>query len=188
MFDVNSFSGEILESGQTTVKNVASSAVKGTQNFAKSTTSQITGSTPNDTGSNEANQVKQQQMSDDQAKQFLKDLYGNSDKTSGKSVALPAQNNQNPLAKAIGMKPKDPNAGKTPEEIAKMIALRRQLHGGYYQKLTSRPKQEESVAEKIEREDQQEKMKLFEQEKKKPSPLPATIKTGTGEKMVGVSG
>lgn len=188
MFDTNSFSGEIMESGQAVVKNVANSAVKGTQGFVKTTSSQITGSVSSDIGSNEANQAAQNQMSDDQAKQFLKDLYGKTDKSSVKSGSLPGQANQNPLIKAVGMKPKNPYANKTPEEIAKLVALRNQLHSGYFQKLTAKPKNEETVSEKLEREDQQEKMKIFEQEKKKPSVLPATVKVGTGEKMIGVSG
>jgi len=82
-----------------------------------------------------------------------------------------------------------PNNQKTPEEEAKMEALRGELHGEYYRKLI-RPQQqqEESVVEKIEREDQEKKIEDFETQKEKPPPLPATTKQGTGENVVGVSG
>lgn len=184
----NAFVGEILETGQSAVKNVAKTTVSGTQNFVKSTIGQIIGSTPSDAGTNEANSANQQKMSDDQAKQFLKGLYGKNDSADQEKPFQKNNSSQNPIAQAIGLQPKDPNAGKTPEEIMQMETLRKQLHNDYYQSLVQRPKKEEAVADKIEREDQEEKMKLIETEKEKPSPLPVTVKQGTGEKMVGVSG
>ncbi len=78
---------------------------------------------------------------------------------------------------------------KTPEELAKIEALRQQLHGQYYQDLTNPQKApEENVTEKLEREDQEKKMADLETDKEKPPPLPATVKQGTGENVVGVSG
>jgi hypothetical protein len=78
---------------------------------------------------------------------------------------------------------------KTPEEMAKMQALRNQLHGEYYQQLTKPQQQEEeTVVDKLEREDQEKKMSDLETDKEKPPPLPATTKQGTGENVVGVSG
>lgn len=78
---------------------------------------------------------------------------------------------------------------KTPEELAKIEALRQQLHGQYYQDLTNPQKApEENVTEKLEREDEEKKMADLETDKEKPPPLPATVKQGTGEAVVGVSG
>ena len=81
------------------------------------------------------------------------------------------------------------NGVKTPEEEAKMEALRGELHGEYYRKLTKPQQQEEeSVVEKLEREDQEKKFDDLETQKEKPPPLPSTVKQGTGENVVGVSG
>lgn len=189
--DTNSGFGEILERGQTTVRNVAKGAKQGAKAFAKTAAGQVAGGqTPNQNqGTNEAANSPQQQMSDDDAKQFLKDLYGKSDK---KSTSSPPQNqnqNQNAVKTALGMSQKNPNEGKTAEELAKIEQLRNQLHGQYYEELTNPKKpQEEAVTEKLEREEQEEKVELFEKNKKKPPPLPATVKRGTGESVVGVSG
>jgi len=177
---------------------VASQVKKQAVNTAKATVSQITGgqSSPSDpqTGTNEQNSAKQsQQMSDDQAKQFLQDLYGPS-KPQGqdKSSSANQANSQNAVQAAVsqvtGNAPQDPNAGKTPEEIAQMATLRKQLHADYYQSLTQPKQQEERAADKMDREEKEEKMADLEEEKKKPAPLPATVKQGTGESVVGVSG
>ncbi len=182
--------GEILETGQSTVrKNVKQAA----SDFAKSAKVQITGS-QNDQGTNEQANVaaqNQQKMSDDDAKKFLQDLYGRSDKNSApdKSKTQGTQNPQNPISQSVGIVPKNPNEGKSPEELAKIEALRQQLHGDYYQNLTNRRKpEEEHVAEKLDREEQEEKFEDLEKEKKKPPKLPQTQKVGTGEFAVGVSG
>jgi hypothetical protein len=75
------------------------------------------------------------------------------------------------------------------EEKRKIEELRKQLHSMYYQGLTDPKKTpEEKVTEKLEREKQEEEKKLFDDNSKKPQPLPATVKQGTGEKLVGVSG
>jgi hypothetical protein len=81
------------------------------------------------------------------------------------------------------------NKEKTPEELSKIETLRKELHGAYYQNLINpRRAPEESVSEKIEREDQEKKLADLETQKEKPPPLPATVKQGTGESVVGVSG
>lgn len=166
--DINSGFGEVLERGQTTVKKAAKQTVS---DFAQAVKGQITGN-QNDQGTNEqANAAQnQQKMSDEEAKKFLGDLYGKSDQSSNSNQKIPP--------------------GKTPEEIAKIEILRKQLHGRYYDELINpkKPEPEEAVVEKIEREDQEEKMELWEKDKKKPPPLPATVKQGTGESVVGVSG
>jgi hypothetical protein len=189
---------DVIETGRSTAQNIKKSATAGAVNFAKTTTGQITGSqasvTPqNDQGTNEAATAAQKQMSDDQAKQFLKDLYGPTKpqggdiKNSGNKPA--AQNsNQSLIQQVAGITPKNPNEGKKPEEIAKMQSLRNTLHQEYYQNLTNPQKpKEESITEKLENEKQLEQLEEVEKEKKKPDPL-ATVKKGTGETMVGVSG
>lgn len=184
--------GEMMETAQ----NAAQSAQKGIQKniaqMGKAAASQVTGtvSDQNQQGSGES--AQQKKMSDDQAKQFLKDLYGPSkpqgdlQKNGQKPSSQPSA--QNPLASAIGAKQVNPYEGKSPEEIAVMQKLRGQLHGEYYQSIVNPPKpQEEHVADKLEREEQEEEMKKIDEEKKKPDPL-AIVKRGTGEKMVGASG
>ncbi|EKD86337.1 MAG: hypothetical protein ACD_37C00350G0001 [uncultured bacterium] len=191
---------EIVEAGKSSVQNVQKSAAQGVKKFASAAVGQVTGKTPNaqDPGTNEAaNAAAQKQMSDDQAKQFLKDLYGTPDKDSQndkksldpKKQTPPASTNpQNPLAQAVGLNPKDSNVGKSPEELAKIEALRQQLHGDYYQSLiTPKDQEEETVTEKLDREKQEEEIELWEKDKKKPDPL-ANVKQGTGESVVGVSG
>lgn len=240
---------DVIEKGQTTVKNAAKAAQAGATNFANTATGQVSNNssaTPNDHGTGESNgqSAAQQQMSDDDAKKFLQDLYG---------VKTPAQDphqqslvsqgqasggkkptqNQQTVKAALGLelakkpqekvptsketikaalgipgeKPKTetpttretvvtamglPNAlsdTKTPEEQAKIEALRGELHGAYYRDLTKPSQQgEETVVDKLEREDQEKKLADLEESKKKPPPLPATTKQGTGENVVGVSG
>ncbi|MBI4097601.1 MAG: hypothetical protein HY426_01020 [Candidatus Levybacteria bacterium] len=189
--DTNSGFGEILETGQTTVRNVAKGAKQGAKAFAKTAAGQVAGGqTPNQNqGTNEAANSSQQQMSDDDAKQFLKDLYGKSDK---KSTSLPPQNqnqNQNAVKTALGLPQKNPNEGKTAEELAKIEQLRNQLHGQYYQDLTNRKKApEEHVTEKLEREEHEGKMTELETEKKKPGPIAVQRAQQSAEKFRGVSG
>ncbi len=183
--------GEILETGQNTVKSVGDAAKQGVKSTASSTVSQVTGKSVGQ-GVNEvaAAQAAQQKMSDDQAKDFLKGLYGKSDPLKKNMSSSSSSNNSNPVAQALGVKPKDPNAGKTPEEIAQMLRLRMQLHSSeYYQPLVNPRKQkEEPVAEKLEREKKEEQFELAEKEKKKPPKLPVTVKQGTGEMQPGVAG
>lgn len=99
-----------------------------------------------------------------------------------------AQSARDTVVSAMGL-PDILKDKKTPEEEAKIEALRGQLHGEYYQKLTKPQQQaEETVVDKLEREDQEKKFEDFETNKEKPPPLPATTKQGTGENVVGVSG
>src|SRR3990170_4474488 len=85
---------------------------------------------------------------------------GDKQKDNRKKSANPAVT-QNASQKALGIAPKDPNAGKTPEELRKIEALRKQLHGQYYDKMVNPQKSpEEPVAEKIERQERQETWEL----------------------------
>src|SRR3989344_6657056 len=123
--DVRDSFGEILEKGQSTVSD-----------FAKTAKGQIVGKTSQ--GSAQA-----QKMSDDQAKQFLSDLYGptkpdtNNQKiqNQNQSSSQPSAQKQNPVSQTIGVTKPDPNVGKSQEELAKIEGLRRQLHADYYQSL-----------------------------------------------------
>lgn len=171
-----------IEKGQSVVGKAAKQAVS---DFGNTVKGQITGnqSLPADQGTNEqANANKQ--MSDDQAKQFLKDLYGPTDKKTPK-IEKPEEY---PVGEALGLPQTDPNAGKTPEEIAKLQGLRSQLHQDYYQTLINPPKpQEKPVTEKLEEEKKMEELESAKKKEDAPGPL-QNVKTGTGEKMVGVSG
>ncbi|MBI2621774.1 MAG: hypothetical protein HYW63_04000 [Candidatus Levybacteria bacterium] len=238
--DLNSGFGEILETGRSSVRKAAKTTGQGASNFTKTAQQQVIGQSWNtQQGTNEQAALAGKQMSDDDAKKFLQDLYGakasNQQSPQGSSSAQTLPNkpqatnvktalglsdtsgvkaptpqetiktaigipqsepqktntpqNQSTVSAAIGIPQKDPNEGKTPEEIAKIEALRQQLHKDYYESLTNRKKpEEEHVTEKLEREEEKKKLSELEEEKKKPPPLPATVKQGTGEKVVGVSG
>lgn len=192
------------EAGQ----NIAGQAKQQVKNTAQTAAGQITGSQslPNQTnpnvpasGTNEHSSAKQNnQMSDDQAKQFLKDLYGPSTPAQRQDSLMPSASDdkpkqqaqpQNIVAQAVGLTPADPNKGKTPEEVAKIAGLRNQLHADYYRSLTTPKPQEERAAEKIEREDQENEMEELQKAEEKPqSVVPPGTKQGTGETVVGVSG
>lgn len=185
---------EVIEKGQSSVKRAARQTVS---DFAKTAKGQIAGSqnsTPqNDQGTNEQanagqNQNQQGQMTDQERVEFLRNLYGKPATTEATEESTETQK-QSLVQQVTGRAPKDPNQGKTPEEIAKIETLRRQLHGDYYQSLINPQKPpEENVTEKLEREDEEKKMSELEVQKKKPPPLPATVKRGTGEILPGVSG
>lgn len=156
--DTNSVFGEILERGQSAVVKNVKGAVS---SFAKSAVGQISGSQSDQGTSEQA--AAQKKMSDDEAKKFLQGLYGSPDKSQDQK--------------------------ENPEEKAKLEALRKQLHSDYYQNLINPKKtQEEPVVEKLEREKEEDRWKLEQKKAEKPPPLPATVKQGTGENVVGVSG
>lgn len=198
-----------FEKGTGAVASVVKQTVK---DFTSTTKGQITGSAgqssigpgsqaanhmgSSDHGTNEhstsssQHNTNQSQKSDQERVDFLRDLYGKKD--SAKQNNDGSSNNSNTsktnlVKEALGMST-DPNHGKTPEEIAKLAALRNQLHQRYYQELTTPKQKEISVTEKLEREEQMEQLEAFEKDKKKPNPLPATVRQGTGESVVGVSG
>lgn len=176
---------DVIEKGQPAVGRVAKQAAS---DFGNTVKGQISGSagqnTSSDQGTNEQASAAKQKMSNDQAKQFLKDLYGPTDKKTAK-VEKPQQH---PVTEALGIPQADPNAGKTPEELAKLQGLRNQLHQDYYQGLVNPPKSEEKpVTEKLEEEKKMEELEMAKREEEQPGPL-QNVKTGTGEKMVGVSG
>lgn len=175
---------DAIEKGQSVV---ASTAKQAASDFGNTVKGQLGGnqSSPSaDQGTNEQVSAQAQQMSDDQAKQFLKDLYGSTDKKTPK-IEKPVEH---PIGEALGLPQTDPNAGKTPEEMAKLQGLRVQLHQDYYQNLVNPPKpQEKPVTEKLEEEKEMEELESAKEKDEAPGPL-QNVKTGTGERMIGVSG
>ena len=201
MFDKRGFEGEILEKGQSAVRSTAKGAKKQVTDFGKAATGQLggSGSDPGsanhntDQGTNEAGSSPQQpQMTDEERVEFLRNLYGKSDNNSKKSQgsAQSQKQQKNPVSNALGLPQNDPNKNKTPEEIAKLEALRNKLHKEeYYDPTFNAPKQqEEGAQEKVEREDEEGKMAELETKREKPPELPVTVKQGTGERLPGVSG
>lgn len=195
---------DVIEQGQQAVK---SGVKQGVTDFAGTVKGQVTGSqsspsqgshqaqpVPSDQGANEhANSnpsaQQQSQKTDEERVEFLRDLYGKSDHGNSKSGGDDSKKGSGSVAQAIGVPQKDPNAGKTPEEVAKLQALRNQLHSDYYQNLVNRPKaKDEPVTEKLEREEQEAKMAEIQTQKEKPPPINPTVKQGTGENVVGASG
>ena len=183
---------DTFERGQSVVtKSVKNSA----NDFAAAAKSQITGSSSPDPageqGTNEsgssAQNPSQSQMTDQERVEFLSDLYGkgNSKNNSGSSQKN-SQKGTGDVTQALGIPQKDPYEGKTPEEIAKIEALTRQLHSNYYQELMEKSKpKNEPVAEKLEREEEEKKMtELNENNNEMTSPInPQMVKQGTGEHM-----
>jgi len=186
---------DAFERGQSSVKK---STVNSANDFTNTVKSQVIGDSPQkslqEQGTSESGTAmqnsQQSQMTDEERVEFLSNLYGKSNsKNTDSSDQKSSQKGAGDVKQALGIPQKDPNEGKTPEEIAKMESLRKQLHSDYYQDLVNRPKSiDEPVVEKLEREEQEEKMAELEESKKKPSELPRTVRKGTGENVVGVSG
>lgn len=186
---------DAIESGQSTIKKSTKNTAK---DFANSTKNQVSGSqsqqTQSDQGTNEAGgsqNQNQSQMTDKDREEFLSNLYGKSDNKKNNSGSTnDPKKGSGPASQALGVPQKDPHKGKTPEEIAELEVVRKQLHSDYYQNLVNRPKpKDEPVAEKLEREKQEEKMAELQDEKKKPkSILPPGTKQGTGEMQPGAVG
>lgn len=170
---------DIFEKGQSAASDAVKKAVTDTANSAKG---QILGGqastsgAPSDHGSNEAGNSTQNQpqMSDEERVRYLKDLYGPSVSKSGKTESKPNVS----IKDALGL----PELNKkSPEEEAKEEAVKQQLHQEYFRSLTARPRHEESVVDKLEREDHETQMAELESKKDKPTPINPSVKTGTGE-------
>jgi len=194
---------DTFESGKSSVATAIKQTAK---DFTTSAKGQITGGSTSaslphqspasshgksDHGTNEhgaGNQNSQQATdpkTDEERKQFLRDLYGGGGHGE-KSNSHSDSSKTGVVKQALGIFD-DPNKGLSPEEIAKLTALRNQLHSNYYRDLITPQQREVSVTEKLEREDQMEKIDAFEKQKKKPNPL-QNVKQGTGESVVGASG
>src|SRR5258708_2799957 len=159
--------GEILEQGGTIAKQTVKVGKNIPADFVKAAVQQVgstnTASFQSASKNNEQVQSKpedQKAQGDTDTKDFIQSLYGKSHKEGQKSTINPDQN----------VSQKYP--GKTTEEINKLIALRQQMHTQtYFDPTFNRViKKEEPVTERLEREEEQETMKEFEDDKKKPAP------------------
>ncbi|MBI2032833.1 MAG: hypothetical protein HYV38_01760 [Candidatus Levybacteria bacterium] len=172
----NDVFGEVLEKGQQVVSDTAKAAKQGAIGFGKAAVGQVTGNDPIKAQQQEI--IKQKKMSDEDAQKFLKDLYGPSN---------PDSANQPPIQKDANI------AAQTSKDKEKLkvvdASLKQMLHNQtYFDPTFNRPKsEEERPVEKVEREEQEGKMEELQKAKEKPDPL-QNVKTGTGERAVGVSG
>lgn len=194
---------EAVEKGQGAIKKSTKNTAS---DFVSTAKNQVTGGATSDQyssikpdqGTNEANVSSQDanssQMSDEDRVKFLRDLYGADlgSNNSQKEKKDDKSKGSGDVTQALGVPQKDPHEGLTPEEIAKLEAARRQLHGDYYQEFLAKTRRkEEPVKDKIEREEQAKKLEdLNNQEKqnKKAALNPAIHKVGTAEAAVGTVG
>jgi len=198
------FSGEIIEKGQSSINSGAKGAVKGTKigikDFGEEAIGQLSASNSDDKdkGTNEqgSGQVQNQQMSDEDAKEFLQDLYGAKNSSKAQPNGSQATDKKKPgnsgsAKQTLGMPMSDPMKGKTPEEIVKIRALVNRLHKEKYFDPTFNPtKQEvENAKDANEREEQEKKMEAIEEKNElKNQNLGPAVKQGTHEIAPGVSG
>ena len=149
--DVNDVFGEVLESAGTAAKQTGKTAANAVSDTAKATVSQITGS-QNDSSA---------PSSDVDTKDVVEKLYEKSQPQNITAAQVPKPANA----------PAD-SQNKTPEELANLELIRKELHAAYYQSLVNPPKQEEeSVVEKIERENEEETVDLQQKKMEKPPEL-----------------
>lgn len=149
---------EALESGVSLTKKAGKGIAKSASDTAKAATSQLGITT----------------ASDQDTKDFVKDLYGQGSK---KQLTTNNQNSQNTSAQSSSQKTSD-DAGslKSPEEQQKLAEVRTKLQKRhdevYYQPLINPSKPpEERPAEKVENEKQEEMQELEVKKKEKPPPL-----------------
>lgn len=163
--DNNNIFGELLEQGAAQVKQGASDAA-----------SQITGQ---NIGGSDSAQVSPK--ADANTADIVDSLY---EKSSGQVSNQAPQ----PQVSSQAQNPHDMSS-KSAVELAQMEAVRKQLHNEYYQHLVNPPKQqEETVVEKIEREDQEKDWELKKKEMEAPPPLAVQRAQEHAEKFPGASG
>jgi hypothetical protein len=189
MFKNSSFFNpeEALEQGQAVLKKQA-------QTTAQTVKSQVTGQTvvqPTD-GAQPAPAVQDQMTKD-----FLKDLYAPSDPQ--KTQLTPQQPLQpaNPLQATVqqlgGMSAPQSDGAKLAEARRRLEEHQKQHMETYYRPtFEQRPQQEERQADKVEREEAEEKQKRWElqQEEQKKNDVPIALKMATNkaEMFRGASG
>lgn len=163
-------------------KKLGKGVLEESEKTVKSAGQQITG-IESDKDINQAeNPNQQKRMADnaDKAKanqDLIKAMY---DKSEDGSAKTPAAQVQEKVASA--------NPDKTTEEVQKIASLRMRLHQeGYYNPTFSPSKQEpeETPAERVEREEEEERWKLQEAEGKKPPPLAVSRERNKIESRVG---
>lgn len=175
MIRKGSILGEILEQGGSIVKQTGKQVVKLPSDLAKTAAGQ-TGAAP---ASSDQNVPADAAGAKKQREEFVKGLYGISDKKGAQGQAAPKS-------------PQSPQSSqqKSPEELQKLAGLRQKLHQEtYYQHLVNPQKpQEERPAEKVEREEMEELQEEKDKQAKKPPPLPPSARPGTVERKMGISG
>lgn len=79
---------------------------------------------------------------------------------------------------------------KSPEELARIEKLKKELHAEYYQQFTNPRKQEERSAEKVEREEgeKMQELQIKKEEEKKNEPIPVIRAKHKAERFRGASG
>ncbi|MEX2007408.1 MAG: hypothetical protein WD992_01430 [Candidatus Levyibacteriota bacterium] len=174
MNDDNGIFGEILETAGTAAKQTGKAVANAAAATVQTAASQVGVPVADNSQSTPSQDVSPQVSNED----IVESLY---EKSAGQNAAAaqPAQ----PAVKA-----QDPSI-KSPEELAQMDVVRKRLHDEYYQTLVNPAKQEEeSVSEKLEREDKQEDMELQQKEAKKPPDLAVQRAQTHAEQNPGASG
>ncbi|MBI2442705.1 MAG: hypothetical protein HYV40_02210 [Candidatus Levybacteria bacterium] len=162
---------KIIDEG---LENLEKGAKQQLKTTAKAVTSQVAGSSsqnaPSDTGTNESGSSatqQAQQQSDQQNEDVVKAMYAPS-----------SPNEQHGLSSSSekGKEAKEPSAffkhlleeGKTPEEAARLEAIRMQLHKtDYFEPLIRRKKIEEEQKEEEQEKQEEKKMEDLQVKKKK---------------------
>lgn len=177
----------LLEEGIEKVEEGVKTQAKVTAQSAKG---QVTGnvSAHSDQGTNEAGQTNpnQQTQSDQKATEdFVKELYAPGNKQQVTS-------NKNGEEKESSEFFKDQiEEGKTPEEAAKMEALRKKLHDEvYYLPLTQRKPHEVEQKEEEQKEEakKMEELQKEDEKKKKEQPIAVQMGANRAERFPGASG
>lgn len=167
----NSILDETFEQLVETGKQTGQTLAKTPSDFAKAAATQIKPAAGG--GPFDANEQKSLGAeSDRQAQEEIKELYG--------------VNESNPILSPEALQQKKAQTASSDEQ--KVAQLRQQLHKNtYYQPLIT-PKQEERPAEKIEREEKQERWALQKEEAKKSQPISVQMAANRTEQFRGTSG
>lgn len=198
--------GEILETGGTTAKKAGKAIAQTPGAFVKTATGQLGAKSQDEKADKNTNGVSSNQ---NQTQEVVEFLYGKSQKQQhqtqpkanigiqpkgdGKQVdpEKVSKGIRDQLGLAQMVKPADhPELQqKTPEEQKKLADLRQTLHKEYYEKLVNPPKkQEETVAEKVEREKKEDRWELEKKEEKKKPIISIQRAKQRVERLRGVSG
>ncbi|MCL4353615.1 hypothetical protein M1615_04090 [Patescibacteria group bacterium] len=159
-------------------KKLGKGVLEESKKTVKSAGRQIAGfeSAQSDGQSKKANQLLEAPGKSRENQELIEAMYGKSEPP----VKTPAAQVQEETATA--------NPDKTPDEVQKIASLRMRLHQeGYYNPTFSPSKQEpeETPAERVEREEEEERWKLQEAEGKKPPPLAVSRERNKIESRVG---
>ncbi len=197
MFNKGFSAEEMLEAGVSSVKKQVTAQVNATGNAVSSQLGNTpVPSTPESLStqsSTSQNTTNQDQATND----FVKDLYGTSDQAANQNSSVNNSGNNQSQAGPLTLQGKSIDQPKTPEEVEKLAKARRSLmeqHMTTYYKPTfeSLPKQEEDVADKLEREKQETEAKKMEelQIEQKKNEVPMAVRMGAqkAEKFRGAAG